>query len=183
MARVRIIGGAWRRRLIEVGNAPGLRPTPDAVRETLFNWLGQDLHGLACLDLFAGTGVLGLEAASRSATQVTLVERNARVFANLADTVHKLGTPPSGNAVELVRADALEFLVAAQRKYDVVFVDPPYHQGWLERLAPLLPKVLAPDAWVYAEAEHAVDTLAGLRKIKCGRAGQVYYQLLEASKA
>lgn len=179
MSRIRIIGGAWRRRLIDVGRAPGLRPTPDAVRETLFNWLGQDLSGLACLDLFAGTGALGLEAASRGAERVTLVERDPRVFAQLVANAESLGLPPSGHALELVRADALEFLAAAQRSYDVVFLDPPYHQGWLERVAPRLAPLLAPEAWVYVEAEHPVERLADLRIIKRGHAGQVYYQILE----
>ena len=102
MSRVRIVGGEWKRRLVTFLDAPGLRPTPDAVRETLFNWLGQDLTGLACLDLFAGSGVLGFEAASRGAARVTLVERNARAFAALGNNAIVLeGKPADGRLVRM----------------------------------------------------------------------------------
>ncbi|MCC6657775.1 MAG: RsmD family RNA methyltransferase, partial [Rhodocyclaceae bacterium] len=106
MSRLRIVGGEWKRRLIAFHAAPGLRPTPDAVRETLFNWLGQDLTGLVCLDLFAGSGALGFEAASRGAAAVTLVERDPRTFAVLRDNAAVLNTP----RLEPIRADALKFL-------------------------------------------------------------------------
>src|SRR5215468_9276773 len=109
--RVRIIGGALRGRVVRFPAVAGLRPTPDRVRETLFNWLGQDLSGLACLDLFAGSGALGFEAASRGARPVILVERDRRIAESLQASAQALQADGSGDgAVEVVRADALEFL-------------------------------------------------------------------------
>ena len=179
MNRIRIIGGRWRRRLLDVADVPGLRPTPDRVRETLFNWLGQDLDGLACLDLFAGTGALGFEAASRGAAQVTMVERDARALAQLKANATAL----DASNVEIRRADALDFLResahARQQPYDLVFLDPPYRQGWLARVEPLLADVLDAKALIYVEAEHAVERLDSRRVVRSGRAGQVFYQLLE----
>lgn len=187
MSRIRIIAGHWRSRMINVADAQGLRPTPDAVREKLFNWLGQDLTGLRCLDLFAGTGALGLEAASRGASHVTFVEQNRKVFRHLQDEVKALGNPATGVVLELCCADAVEFVQdAAQNSaaaYDVVFLDPPYHQGWLQKIEPYLASLLAPDAWVYAEAEQPIEQLAGLSVIKSGKAGQVYYHVLAKPEA
>lgn len=174
MSRVRIVGGAWRSRLIDVTSAPGLRPTPDRVRETLFNWLGQDLSGWACLDLFAGSGVLGFEAASRGANPVTFVERDPKVHALLAKTAKTL----QAAQVEVVRADAVRFCALPPRRYDLVFADPPYHQGWLARVEPLLVGILEPDAWLYAEAEAPVERLGAWVTVKRGQAGQVHFQLL-----
>lgn len=174
MSRVRIVGGAWRSRLLEVASVPGLRPTPDRVRETLFNWLGQELDGLTCLDLFGGSGILGFEAASRGAERVVIVESDARAFAALrqaATTLH-------ASQVELIRGDALKFAQTTSDRFDVVFLDPPYNKGWLERLEPWLGRVLKPDGWIYAESEAAVTELAGLSTVKAGRAGQVHFHLL-----
>ena len=176
MSRVRIIGGAWRSRFIDVAAVRGLRPTPDSVRETLFNWLGQELSGLACLDLFAGSGVMGFEAASRGAARVTLVERDARAFAGLRENARALGDDPR---LELVRADALKFLSRAAQRYDLLFLDPPYHQGWIERIEPWLPRVLAAEARIYAEAERPLERLGDWTCIRRGRSGQVFYQLLQ----
>ncbi|MDR2000474.1 MAG: 16S rRNA (guanine(966)-N(2))-methyltransferase RsmD, partial [Zoogloeaceae bacterium] len=131
MSQVRVTGGEWRSRLIKVIDTPELRPTPGRVRETLFNWLGQDLTGLACLDLFAGSGILGFEAASRGAAQVVMVERDNKVAATLCRNAEALG----GGQLELIRADALEFAaLAAQqgRSFDLAFLDPPYRQHWLD---------------------------------------------------
>ncbi len=178
MSRVRIIGGAWRRRFVGFDDAAGLRPTPDAVRETLFNWLGQDLSGLACLDLFAGSGVLGFEAASRGAAHVTLVERDRRILARLRENAAALGN----GRLELVGADALKFLGRTTRRYDLLFLDPPYRQGWIERIAPLLPAVLAAGARIYAEAERPIERIGAWRTARSGRAGQVFYHLLEAAQ-
>ncbi len=175
MSRLRIVGGEWKRRYVSFHAAPGLRPTPDAVRETLFNWLGQDLTGLACLDLFAGSGVLGFEAASRGAAHVTLVERDARTFAALRDNAGILGA----DRLELVRADAVKFLARASRRYDLLFLDPPYRQGWIERVAPRLHDVMAPGARIYTEAEHPVERIGAWEAVRSGQSGQVYYQLLE----
>jgi 16S rRNA (guanine966-N2)-methyltransferase len=177
LSRVRIVGGTWRSRLIEVPRLPGLRPTPDRVRETLFNWLGQDLDGLRCLDLFAGTGVLGLEAASRGAARVTLVERDPRAAAALRTTVQSL----NATQVEVVRADAVEFACSTARKFDLVFLDPPYRQGLLEKIEPALERLLDPDGWLYAESEHPLEQLGCWTTIREGRAGQVHFHLMRGS--
>jgi 16S rRNA (guanine(966)-N(2))-methyltransferase RsmD len=174
--RIRIIGGRWRSRLIEIPRVrvPGLRPTPDRVRETLFNWLGQTLDGLDCLDLFAGSGILGFEAASRDASMVTLIERDAHAHAALRRNAGALGA----TQIEIMRADALEFLASASRQFDVAFVDPPYRQGWIERIMPLLDHALRPGGQVYVEAETPLTQIAGWRALKQGRAGQVHFHLL-----
>ena len=184
MARIRITGGEWRSRLVQVTDAvqtQGLRPTPDRVRVTLFNWLGQDLSGLRCLDLFAGSGMLGFEAASRGAEQVTFVEQSPLVFRQLQQNAAALDTETNTNPhrLELIRTDALKFAPTVVRPYDLVFLDPPYHQGWLGRIAPLLVHVATPEARIYVEAEHAVETLGSWQCVKRGQAGQVFYQLLE----
>jgi 16S rRNA (guanine(966)-N(2))-methyltransferase RsmD len=178
MSRIRITGGEWRSRLIQVVDGPGLRPTPDRVRETLFNWLGRDLTGLACLDLFAGSGVLGFEAASRGAASVVLVERDQRAFATLRQNAATLADA----RLEVLRADALEFAAAAGRqgrRFDLAFLDPPYREAWLERLWPLLPAMLDRGARLYVEAEAAVVPPAPWQVVRQGHAGQVFYHLLE----
>lgn len=174
MGRVRIIGGRWRRRLLPVADVPGLRPTPDRVRETLFNWLGQDLTGWSCLDLFAGSGALGFEAASRGAARVTLVERDAGVCKVLRQNAAALEYP----GLQVVQGDALQFVASAAARYDLVFLDPPYRSGWIERLAPRLSGVLTERGLIYVEAEHPVDGLCSRRCIRNGRAGQVHFHLL-----
>jgi 16S rRNA (guanine966-N2)-methyltransferase len=180
---VRIIGGAWRRRVLRFPDADGLRPTPDRVRETLFNWLGQDLSGLSCLDLFAGSGVLGFEAASRGAARVVMVERSAEVAAALRANA---GLLEAAARVEIVRADAVKFAssrdVTAPR-FDVLFLDPPYNQGWLERLTPMLPGLLADDGLMYVEAETALQACGRWRAVRSGRAGQVFYHLMRNGDA
>ncbi|MDP5241159.1 16S rRNA (guanine(966)-N(2))-methyltransferase RsmD [Uliginosibacterium sp. 31-16] len=173
MSKVRIVGGTHRSRLIDVPDAIGLRPTPDRVRETLFNWLGQDLDGLRVLDLFAGSGALGFEAASRGAAEVVMVEFAPKVMAHLRAAQSAL----KFDNVRLLPGDGLKFLQTAPARFDVVFLDPPYRQGWLERLAPHLCQVLSPGAKVYIEAEQAVESFAGLTLLKQGKAGQVHYQL------
>ena len=183
MPRVRIVGGEWKRRFITFSAAPGLRPTPDAVRETLFNWLGQDLTGLTCLDLFAGSGVLGFEAASRGASRVTLVERDAHSFTALKNNASVLQGGPADGRLELIRADALKFLSRAPRRHDLLFLDPPYRQGWVERIEPWLPGVLAPDARIYAEAEFPIEHIGAWATVRSGQSGQVYFHLLEANTA
>ncbi len=178
MSKIRITGGAWRSRLIQVTDAPGLRPTPDRVRETLFNWLGQDLTGWHCLDLFAGSGILGFEAASRGAESVVMVERDVKVFAVLRQNAALFAS----ERLRLQRADALELIVMAVQQaqhFDLLLLDPPYRQGWLERVTPLLPALEKPGMRIYAEAEHRIEALGEWRTVKQGQAGQVFYHLLE----
>ena len=183
MSKIRITGGEWRSRLVQVMDAQGLRPTPDRVRETLFNWLGQDLAGWRCLDLFAGSGILGFECASRGAAEVVLVERDPGVFARLRQNAASLDQ--EGGRLQPLRADALEFAFAAAQQsnaghgFDLILLDPPYGHGWLERVTPLLPALARPDALIYAEAEHRIESLGDWRVRKQGQAGQVHYHLLE----
>ena len=176
---VRIIGGAWRSRRIRFDPRADVRPTPDRVRETLFNWLGQDLTGLACLDLFAGSGALGFEAASRGAERVVMVERDRAAYAALEKNRAAL----EAGQVELVRGDALEFVRRAKMEYDVVFLDPPYAADPWGRLAALLPAALKEGARVYCEAGAHVAWPAGWSVLKQARAGQVAYQLLTWKRA
>lgn len=174
MSRVRIVGGAWRSRLIDVAPAPGLRPTPDRVRETVFNWLGQDLDGQTCLDLFAGTGILGFEAASRGASRVVLIERDARAAAMLRASAAAL----VASQVEVVRTDAVEFARTTPRKFDGVFLDPPYGRGLLEAVEPFLDRLLSPNGWLYAECEQPLKQLGRWTTVREGRAGQVHFHLM-----
>ena len=171
---VRIVGGEWRSRRIRFPSREGLRPSPDRVRETLFNWLGQDLTGLVCLDLFAGSGALGFEAASRGAARVVMVERDRPAYEALAANRDLL----RARQVELVRADALEFVRGERSTYDVLFVDPPFTADYLPRLVPLLPPRLKADAWVYCESGERPEWPEGWDIHREGRAGQVIYQLL-----
>jgi 16S rRNA (guanine966-N2)-methyltransferase len=173
--RVRIIGGMWRSRRIAFPPRKDLRPTPDRVRETLFNWLGQDLTGRTCLDLFAGSGALGFEAASRGAKRVVMVERDAATLRALQASRAEL----DANAVELKRADALEFLRADAGLYDIAFLDPPFNADYLPRLWALLPRHLAPGALVYCESALRTAAPGGWETCKQGRAGRVSYQLLK----
>ncbi|MFN3398310.1 MAG: 16S rRNA (guanine(966)-N(2))-methyltransferase RsmD, partial [Sulfurimicrobium sp.] len=128
--RVRIIGGVWRSRLLAFPDVPGLRPTPDRVRETLFNWLGQTMEGKICLDLFSGSGALGFEALSRGARRVVMVERDAKVAQALRTNAANLGA----ENCELVTVDALKLLERETRRFDVIFVDPPYDSHLLPRV-------------------------------------------------
>jgi 16S rRNA (guanine966-N2)-methyltransferase len=175
--RVRIVGGRWRSRQIDVPARPDLRPTPDRVRETLFNWLGQRLDGCACLDLYAGSGALGFEAASRGAARVVMVESDRAVLAALHRSRERLGA----DEVEIVAGDALEVLARAGERFDVVFLDPPFRQNALPGLLAKLPPRLLPGARVYLEAAQAVEAAAPWRELKRARAGQVSYQLLQWS--
>jgi 16S rRNA (guanine966-N2)-methyltransferase len=173
--RVRIIGGMWRRRLVSFPAAAGVRPSPDRVRETLFNWLGQDLAGCTCLDLFAGSGVLGFEAASRGAACVVMVEKNRVATAALRENAARLGA----SRVEVVHAEALDFLRHDRRHYDVVFLDPPFAENLVPAvLTAVLPR-LAAGARVYVESGEALTANAPWRMLRGQRAGRVHYQLLE----
>jgi 16S rRNA (guanine(966)-N(2))-methyltransferase RsmD len=125
--KVRIIGGLWRSRLLSVLDLPGLRPSTDRIRETLFNWLGQDLSGLRCLDLFAGTGALGFEAASRNAEMVILLEKDKKAYVNLQANLKLLLSTPVSGVVEILHKESLEFLKQqADRSSNLIFIDPPF---------------------------------------------------------
>jgi 16S rRNA (guanine(966)-N(2))-methyltransferase RsmD len=175
--QVRIIGGQWRRRQLQFPAAAELRPTPDRVRETVFNWLGQALDGKSCLDLFAGSGALGFEAASRFARHVVMVERDRITHAALAANAKAL----QADNVELRCEDAFRFLDADRRIFDLVFLDPPYRQGGLPDLLASLGQHLAGGAQVYLEAADLPEIPPGYAIVRRSRAGQVNYLLLEST--
>lgn len=172
---MRIGGGELRSRVITFPDAEGLRPTPDRVRETLFNWLGQTLYGRSCLDLFAGSGALGFEAASRGAEHVTMIEKNPAVYRALQDNLKKLGCPQ----VFLRRQDGLEFASRDAQKYDVIFLDPPFQSESLPKLLEILPQRLTENGVIYVESGAVVDVPPPWKVIKSGKAGQVHYFLLQ----
>jgi 16S rRNA (guanine(966)-N(2))-methyltransferase RsmD len=189
--QVRIIGGAWKRTPLPVLDALGLRPTPDRVRETVFNWInhlrGGGCEGTRVLDLFAGSGALGFEAASRGALDVVMVDANAQVIRQLGLIQDKL----KAANVRLQRADALataQSLLQRGERFDLVFLDPPYGQDLLSRSLPLCAGLLTDDALVYAEAAaplpfaEAPDWLAGWEAVREDKAGMVHFQLLQRSK-
>jgi 16S rRNA (guanine(966)-N(2))-methyltransferase RsmD len=171
---VRIIGGLWRSRLIEFPGAADLRPTPDRVRETLFNWLGRDLTGMECLDLFAGSGALGFEALSRGAASVIMVEKDPAALRALRDNAHKLGA----TGLTVVRGDALEFAGGARSRFDIVFVDPPYRLGMQVAALGLLRGLLAEGGRVYVESDAAFEAPRGWAVFRRARAGNVHFHLL-----
>lgn len=179
---VRILGGQWRRSKLPVADRPGLRPTPSRVRETLFNWLGQDLSGLACIDAFAGTGALGLEAASRGATRVTLVERDAGLLQGLQALLSRL----KASQVSLQRGDGVAHLAAAAPgQWDVVFLDPPFDAGpeLFDSALRAARHAVAPTGFVYWETDRPWSAEAcqalGFELHRQGRAGAVAFHLLK----
>ena len=186
---VRLIGGRWKRTPLPVLQRPGLRPTPARVRETLFNWLGQDLSGWRCVDAFAGTGALGLEAASRGAAEVVLVEQDAALLARLNQLKARL---QDAQALRIERGDAVASLrQRAGQGLDLVFLDPPFAEGENEALftAALLAAraTLRPEGLIYLEAPHpwsaeALDPL-GLEVHRQGKAGAVAFHLLRLLSA
>ena len=175
--QVRINAGIWRSRGLKFPDAEGLRPTPDRVRQTVFNWLGQDLTGKICLDLFAGTGVLGFEALSRNAKHVTMVENSSLAFKVLKQNQDAL----KAENCQILNIDALQFLVSNTQKFDVIFCDPPYQKDWLTKLLPLLHAALGEGGVVYAEAEYAIESDAHWQVMKHGKAGNVVYHLLKSA--
>jgi len=177
---IRINAGEWRSRLIKFPDADGLRPTPERVRQTLFNWLGQDLTGQTCLDLFAGTGIMGFEALSRNATAVTMIEKSVSAYKALISNQQAL----KADRANIFNQDALQFLSTNKQKFNLVFLDPPYHQQWLNKVLPLLNVHLQVDGLVYVEAEYAIGTIpefsADWQVLKQGKAGNVFYHLLKS---
>ena len=176
---VRVIGGLWKRSKLPVADRPGLRPTPDRVRETLFNWLGQSLDGWRCVDAFAGSGALGFEAASRGAAEVVLVERDPALVASLRATRQRL----QAETVRVERADALQWLArAAAGSVDLVFLDPPFDSALLVPALAAAARIVRDGGFVYVEAPRAVAgeevAALGLEPWRDGRAGAVRFQLL-----
>jgi 16S rRNA (guanine966-N2)-methyltransferase len=163
-----------RSRILKFPALPGLRPSPDRVRETLFNWLGQDLSGWVCCDLFAGSGALGFEAISRGAGKVVMVERDARAWQALRQNAQLLGCEA---AVELIRGDALEFVRDAPSAFDLVFIDPPFDSGLLERIALALPRLVKRDGMAYIESPRGLVLDPPWQLHRQGTAGHVTFQL------
>lgn len=181
--RVRIIGGDWRSRVLQFPDAPGLRPTPDRVRETLFNWLQLRIVGARCLDLFAGSGALGFEALSRGAASVTALETATAVAASLRHNANLLGS----DRMQLLQQDALQWLdKPALQQFDIVFVDPPFADNAHARCCALLQQNgwLAPGALIYLEAGSSLAALAlpaAWRLTRHKQAGDVHYGLAEVA--
>lgn len=175
---IRIIGGQWRRRLLPVPDMPGLRPTPDRVRETLFNWLGQDLDGWSVLDAFAGTGALGFEAASRGASTVQMLERETKLISGLAVTKGRLDAA----AVTITQADALAWMKRAPAQFDLVLLDPPFDANLFEPALAASLNCVVPQGWIYVEAPARFDAASlaerGLELYRHARAGNVHAHLL-----
>ncbi|MFO1339974.1 MAG: 16S rRNA (guanine(966)-N(2))-methyltransferase RsmD [Burkholderiaceae bacterium] len=178
--QVRIVGGQWRRSLLPVADKPGLRPTPDRVRETLFNWLGQDLSGWRVLDAFAGSGALGFEAASRGAAEALLVEQDADLVRALNASRERL----KAAALRVQRGDGLATLRAAQGRYELVLLDPPFDAGLAPAALAAAAQAVVPGGWVYLESgEPAPEPPAGLSLHRQARAGAVHYALFHADDA
>ncbi|MYM69471.1 16S rRNA (guanine(966)-N(2))-methyltransferase RsmD [Pseudoduganella sp. FT55W] len=188
--QVRIIGGQWKRTPLPVLTALGLRPTPDRVRETVFNWINHQRDGYwadaQVLDMFAGSGALGFEAASRGAQSVVMVDSNTQVIRQLDEIKTKL----KADNVTVTRGDALataQSAAARGQKFDLIFLDPPYQQGLLERTLPLCSKLLKEGGLVYAESGLALEFaegeapewMANWEIIRADKAGMVFYHLLK----
>jgi 16S rRNA (guanine966-N2)-methyltransferase len=171
---VRIIGGRCRGRRVHFPAAGTVRPTPDRVRETLFNWLGQDLTGRSTLELYAGSGVLSLEALSRGASVAVAVDRDFRLVAALRENAATLGL----SGLETARADAKAFIARETREFDVIFLDPPFADDPWSWLLPACAQRLAPGGLLYAEAGASLEPRGGLDVVRTAKAGQVYYHLL-----
>ena len=178
--RLRIVGGRWRGMKIDFPAIDAIRPSPDRVREALFNWLQQHIVGAKCLDLFAGSGALGIEALSRGAAAVTFVDREPQVGRHLTQTLQRLGA--TGALVET--QDSLRFLERAPQPFDVIFLDPPFASTLLAAVFARLPRGwLAPEAHIYVEcpADTPLPPLAaGWMLYRSKQAGQVGYHLLRA---
>jgi 16S rRNA (guanine966-N2)-methyltransferase len=177
---VRIIGGQWKRSKLSVHAVLGLRPTPDRVRETLFNWLGQDLTGLKCVDVFAGSGALGFEAASRGAEDVLLIEQDPKLVATLQASKLRL----KADAIRIQRGDGIAMLRSLPKNsIDVIFIDPPFNSGLFLGAITAAAGILSAQGAIYLEAAEAWNdeqlVASGLKVIKQGKAGAVHFHLLQ----
>jgi 16S rRNA (guanine(966)-N(2))-methyltransferase RsmD len=177
---VRIIGGQWKRSKIKVLDRPGLRPTPNRVRETLFNWLGQDLSSWRCVDAFSGTGALGFEAASRGAQSVLMLEQDPQLVTLLLETQKRL----KAQTVQIQKGDAMMALQRlAPNSLDLILLDPPFEASYFEKALHFAANALVPEGWVYLEAPvHWTDEAiqaCGLNLVKYMKAGAVHAHLLQ----
>jgi 16S rRNA (guanine966-N2)-methyltransferase len=180
LGQVRIVGGRWRNTRLAVPALPGLRPSSDRVRETLFNWLTGQLAGARVLDLFAGSGALGLEALSRGAASAVLVERDPGLASQLGEVVTRLR---AADQARVVNADALAWLdQQPEAAFDIAFVDPPFAAGLWDQVLARLPRLLAPAAWLYLESPHdqAPALPPGYAPYREGSTRQVRYALARA---
>ena len=175
LGEVRLIGGLWKRSKLPVADRPGLRPTPDRVRETLFNWLGQDLTGWRVLDAFAGSGALGFEAASRGAAEVVLLEQDPVLLASLDASRQRL----AASTLRVQRADAMAWMAGgAAGRFDLVLLDPPFGAELAGPAALLAARLLADGGYLYVESAAALaEPPAGLVAHRSSRAGAVHFQL------
>lgn len=179
---LRIIGGEWRSRKLPFVDAPGLRPTPDKIRETLFNWLQSNVHGANCIDMFAGSGALGFEALSRGAKDVVFIEKNAACASQLKENLTLLNAEAT-----VLQSDALSFLellAKPKEAFDLVFLDPPYRQGLIKKSLNYLSKENLIDEHSLIYLEHEAEEIFnwedyGLEVIKQAKAGQVNSFLLK----
>jgi 16S rRNA (guanine(966)-N(2))-methyltransferase RsmD len=174
---VRIVGGQWKRSKLPVADRPGLRPTPDRVRETLFNWLGQDLSGWRCLDAFAGSGALGFEAASRGAAEVVLLERDAELVRSLRASKQRL----KADALRIEHADALAWMAhAAPDSLELVLLDPPFDAGLLAPAVAAAARLVVGGGFLYVESgQPPVAPPPGWALRRHGRAGMLHFHLLQ----
>lgn len=181
LGRLRIIAGQWRGRRLNFPVVEGLRPTPDRVRETLFNWLAPIIQGAQCLDLFAGSGALGLESLSRGAARVVMLDRSSPVVNNLRDHLKLL----QAQGGEAKRADAMIYLEGPAEQFDLVFVDPPFASEMVESVCQRLAAGgwVRPGGLVYVECAQKDERVwpVGWSVHRYGRAGQVHYYLLVAN--
>jgi 16S rRNA (guanine966-N2)-methyltransferase len=174
VSEVRIIGGQWKRSKLPVPDLPGLRPTGDRIRETVFNWLGQTLTGWRVLDAFAGSGALGFEAASRGAAEVVLLEREAKLVDSLRASQKRLGAAN----LSVQRANALGWMAGSPQRFELIFLDPPFADDLFDKALAAAAPLLAEGGLIYLEAPREITPPAGLSVWRQGRAGAVHYGLL-----
>lgn len=177
---VRLIGGRWKCSKLPVADAQGLRPTPDRVRETLFNWLGNELAGWRCLDAFAGSGALGFEAASRGAAEVVMIERDRRLVSLLVAAKERL----HADALRVEVADALSWMAnCALDRFELVFIDPPFDAGLVEPALAAATRLVVPSGFVYVESGRPVQCPPVCKLNREGRAGAVHFSLFQRGEA
>jgi len=177
ISKIRIIAGKWRGRKLNVINLPALRPTSDRVRETLFNWLQQDIVGAHCLDLFSGTGALGFEALSRGAGEVIMIESNPKIVESLRNHARMLGS--ESHTIKLV--DAMSWVRQSIKQFDIIFLDPPFGKDYLEPCLEAISEemLLKPKGLVYVESERKIVLPSGWKIKKKTKAGNVQSMLIE----